>query len=380
MLLAIVAVTPAGQAAEIVWLRSGDAHDADRLEVRGLDSELLERLGGLGPADAGWSEMLTVHTLAAHDADLPALLGRYALEDATLRFTPRFPWRPGETYVASWRPGGGEELIRRFTVPAPALEPTTEVLAVYPSADVLPENLLRIYVELSAPMERGGAASHVRLESADGQPVDGAFVAPEHELWSPDRTRLTLLLDPGRIKRGVGPNLEAGPPLVAGSDYRLVIDDAWRDARGAPLRSGHAKRFTATAADRRQPRVEAWRLEAPRSGREPLSLRFPEPLDRALLQRMLAVLDAAGAPLTGEVEVDDSERRWSFRPARPWAAGDYRVRVDTALEDPSGNSLRRPFESAIAGPAPPPSGARFVELSFRVPPVDGESWPDPGVD
>ena len=45
-------------------------------------------------------------------------------------------------------------------------------------------------------------------------------------------TRLTLLLDPGRIKRGVRPLEEIGGALQVGRTYTLVIDDAWPDAKG----------------------------------------------------------------------------------------------------------------------------------------------------
>ena len=42
------------------------------------------------------------------------------------------------------------------------------------------------------------------------------WIGINQELWDPGMQRLTLLLDPGRIKRGVGPNLEAGLALERG--------------------------------------------------------------------------------------------------------------------------------------------------------------------
>ena len=42
------------------------------------------------------------------------------------------------------------------------------------------------------------------------------------ELWDADQCRLTLFFDPGRIKRGLRPHLEAGPPLTEGEAYRLT--------------------------------------------------------------------------------------------------------------------------------------------------------------
>ena len=60
------------------------------------------------------------------------------------------------------------------------------------------------------------------------------FLELEDELqWS--LTRLTLLLDPARVKRGLKPNLDEGRALEAGKRYQLVIDQQWPDATGRPL-------------------------------------------------------------------------------------------------------------------------------------------------
>jgi hypothetical protein len=240
------------------------------------------------------------------------------------------------------------------------------VSAIYPSADVVPENLLRFYLEFSAPMSRGDARSHIRLVDDAGQPIEEPFVAPERELWSPDHTRLTLFFDPGRIKRGVGPNQELGPPLREGGRYRLVIDRELRDARGLPLARGAEKEFRATAPDREQPSTKEWRLEPPRGPTEPLVIAFPEPLDHGLLIGLLEVLTESGESLDGEVTVSSNETRWSFAPRGPWGAEVYRVRIATQLEDLAGNSLLRPFEIALAGGSVAESGPRYVELPFSL--------------
>jgi hypothetical protein len=83
----------------------------------------------------------------------------------------------------------------------------------------------------------------------------------------------------------------------------------------------------------------------PRAGtREALVVTFPEPLDRALLERVLDVLDPEGARVAGAVAVEEGETRWSLTPATPWRAGRHTLRAATILEDLAGNSLGRPFE------------------------------------
>ena len=70
---------------------------------------------------------------------------------------------------------------------------------------MLPENLLKFYVHFSAPMSRGNIYDYIRLLNADGKQVELPFLEIDEELWDDSLTRLTLFIDPGRIKRGVLP-------------------------------------------------------------------------------------------------------------------------------------------------------------------------------
>src|SRR5206468_10702471 len=96
-----------------------------------------------------------------------------------------------------------------------------------------------LYLHFSAPMSRGEVYRRVRLLGEGDRPVDRPFLEIGEELWDPDGTRLTLLFDPGRIKRGLVPRKEEGPILEEGRAYTLVVDPAWPDAQGRPLRQGY---------------------------------------------------------------------------------------------------------------------------------------------
>jgi len=87
---------------------------------------------------------------------------------------------------------------------------------VFPSAAALPANQLKFYVQFSAPMSRGEAWKHIRLLNHEGKPVDLPFLELDQELWDPNYQRLTILFDPGRIKRGLLPREEAGPIIEQG--------------------------------------------------------------------------------------------------------------------------------------------------------------------
>ena len=128
-----------------------------------------------------------------------------------------------------------EERLVEIERPLAAGSPTTEVLAIYPSVEVLPVNHLRLYVHFSAPMSEDWAARAVHLRRADdGEPLAGVFLEGP-ELWDGERRRLTLLLDPGRIKRALVPNQQSGYPLIEGVPVVVRIDAAFRDAEGWPI-------------------------------------------------------------------------------------------------------------------------------------------------
>jgi hypothetical protein len=137
---------------------------------------------------------------------------------------------------------------------------------VFPTADVLPENLLKFYVQFSAPMSEGAGLTHVRLLDAAGREVAAPFLSIAQELWDRSMTRLTVLIDPGRIKRDVRPNLEVGPVFEAGQSYTLAVDAAWRDAAGKPLKEAFRKNFRAGPADRVAIAPASWTVRAPAAG------------------------------------------------------------------------------------------------------------------
>src|SRR5262245_32130723 len=176
--------------------------------------------------------------------------------------------------------------------------PTTLVRHVYPSAYTLPDNLLKFYIHFTAPMSRGNIYDHIHLRDESGRDVELPFLEIDEELWDGTTTRLTLIIDPGRIKRGVRPPEEIGPALEAGKSYTLAIGREGRDGAGNPLKEGFQKAFKVTPPDREPPDPARWKVESPRAGsRDPLAVVFPEPMDHALSQRLIRVAeDQGGAP------------------------------------------------------------------------------------
>lgn len=299
------------------------------------------------PSDEAWHALFRV---SVGDENI-AVTGRYVVTTEGVEFHPAFPFDLGRRYVATFDPARlpsprTAAIVRTgITFDAPVRSPSTSVTAIAPSAGVWPENMLRFYVYFSAPMSRGQGTRHVHLVDQDGHEVADAILAAYADLWNPDTTRLTVFFDPGRVKRGVGPNVAMGRAIVAGRRYAIVVDAAWLDAQGQSLTQGFRQEFTAGPPAYAALDVADWTLTLPRPAtRDPLVVAFPAALDHALLDRAIGVESSSGARPAGQSTTGDTDATWHFTPDAPWTAGDYRLVVLTALEDPAGNKIGRAFE------------------------------------
>ncbi|HZC15862.1 MAG TPA: hypothetical protein VE309_03800, partial [Caulobacteraceae bacterium] len=318
-----------------------------------------------GPEPAGgWGAAFAV--FAGDDPAAPAMLGAYARDGEAIAFTPRFAPAPALRLRAVYRPPDGQAVVARFGgVAPPPRAPTTRVLSVTPSAEVWPENILKLYVTFSAPMRIGVAWDNIRIRDAEGAAMGGMFVEIDQELWDSEGRRLTVLFDPGRIKRGLVDNINEGPPLAVGGRYTLEIDAFWRDAGGGLLIQPFAKTI-AVAPPLRSPVDPAlWRLTPPERSTDPLIVEFDRPLDAALALRAITVRKGA-AVVRCEAELEREETRLVLHPTRPWTPGAYALRADDILEDIAGNRIGRPFDIDANDPAQRNAIARAAELPFEI--------------
>jgi hypothetical protein len=280
------------------------------------------------------------------------LLGEVVVQDDRVRFQPRYPMRAGEAYVVVVRAANAASPVyqRLFLPPAKDTRdarPVTVVAGIFPSSSRLPTNLLKFYLSFSNPMSQGDVYRWIRLERiqtarAPGQRVELPFLEVAEELWDREGQRLTLLMDPARVKQGLVPREEDGPILEEGHRYRLTIDAQWPDGRGRPLARDYVKEFLAIGEDRRQPDLATWMADF---RDDQIHVTTGESLDFALLSRCLSVQDAQGNQIAGNIRLQDQESHWVFTPTPPGLMrGRYSVRIDPVLEDLAGNSFERPFE------------------------------------
>ena len=214
---------------------------------------------------------------------------------------------------------------------------------VHPAGSSVPENLLRIELRFAQPQRLPFDIDRVRLLDAIGAPIRDALL--DLTLPSADARRVTLLMNPGRVKTGVAPNLAMGRALHAGAAVRLVIGD--------PSDGSHAvvKDWIVTASEPAGPRPERWRVSAPRvRTREALVVALGAPISSAA-EGLIAVSDCAGRRVSGRTTLSDGDSVWRFTPDAPWQKGAHAVVVHPDLEDPAGNRRCAAFEQPHASEA-----------------------------
>ena len=325
--------------------------------VSGLDKISSALLQQGNWSDEEWTAAFPIYTWHAYTKGIrQPIAGHYMLEGTGLVFTPLFPFSEGESYQAVLNceillKKSGEGAVKNqkqveltFTIPRVHFEQTA-IQAVYPSADTLPENILRMYIYFSSPMTTGESYDHIHLIDANGHAVEKPFLVVDQELWDSDRRRFTLLFDPGRIKRGIQSNLDLGLPLARNHSYRMVIDSLWRDERGNTLAHSYEKKIVVKDPDRTILNSSTWKITPPDAGsKDPLMVQFENPLDHVLTLKYIAVTDVLTGPLEGEASLIQGDKVWTFTPRKPWSSGSYTLTVSPYLEDPAGNNFNNPFD------------------------------------
>jgi hypothetical protein len=270
-----------------------------------------------------------------------AMLGEYSVEEERVVFKPLVPLSRGLRYGVYW----DNKLVSTIKLPLANSSEAPRLLMVYPTIDTLPENLLKMYLQFSLPMREGESQKHIALIDRNNDTLQSLFLDLQPELWNKERTVLTVWLDPGRIKRELIPNQQLGNPLKRGETYTLSVSANWKDVQGLPLQQVYSKRFVVSARDSVTPGIENWSLDIPSAKtKEPLVIKFDEPLDYFLLLENINITDGSNKRVEGNVRVSDKERKLQFTPNNNWQAGNYKINVVPVLEDLAGNNLTRPFD------------------------------------
>ena len=288
-----------------------------------------------------------------------AIFGKSNLLDQGFRFIPDVAFSPGLTYDIYV---DGKALYQ-FTIPSG--EARTFVSNIYPTADSLPENLLKIYIQFSGAMGENYSEQYLTVTSGEDT-VQQVFLPLQPELWDTSHSRLTLWLDPGRTKRDLGPNVLWGAPLQLGKYYTLHIDAHWKDQIGLPLIESYQKSIYVEAADRTHPDCRNWIIHSPTLNTlEPLIIDFREPMDYALLLDCIHVYKQ-GRKIPVMKSVSNNESILTLVPEKKWKDGLYQVEIASRLEDLAGNNLNRLFDRDLINDKEAPSDQQQYILNFTI--------------
>jgi hypothetical protein len=222
------------------------------------------------------------------------------------------------------------------------------LIRISPQAKVLPANTLRFYVHFPRPGEAHFDRDHLWLLNGNEQVVPDPFLILSHELWSVDGRRLTVLMEPGRIKRGLGADPSHEPALVVGRTYSVVI---------AAL--GQTARHTFRVSDPVLRAVDEthWRLASPTVGSlDPAVVHFDRVMDTALCENEIGVLAPSGQVIQTRVSLAPDGTAARLTPSHPWRTGEHHLVASERLEDVCGNRLGEALDHDLDAGGSPRAG------------------------
>lgn len=278
-----------------------------------------------------------------------AVQGQFTVAENNLIFKPYFPFEGGLPYVVKLNSDIKEKpTFIPFQIGEKETVNQAKVLSIFPTSDLLPENVLRFYIYFQTPMKQEEALQHIKLLDKNGKVDNHAFMKFKEELWSSDGKRLTILFDPGRIKRGVSTNVVQGPALESGRNYQLFISGEWQDVYGHTLLDDKIKALTIIKGYRDKIEVSEWILDKPKYNTlNKLTIEFDRIIDHALMQTMMQLRDEEQTLISGYWEILENEKSVQFIPSKKWKIGNYILRFDARLEDIAGNNLQNLLDHNI---------------------------------
>ncbi len=291
------------------------------------------------------------------------ILGALTLKNNRYIFKPIVPFTEGESYSIYRK----NTLFSEFYIKEnKGSQP--ELMAIYPTRDTVPENLLKMYFVFSEPMQEvGNPLDYISIKNKTDQKEETIFLDLEAQLWNAAHTELTLWLDPGRIKTDLIPNKEKGLPIRENKEYLIQVNATWRSANGTPLKRTYEKHLYVSARDDRSPKVSDWKIKRPKIGtRDMLKIDFNESLDAMLLRETIQFYTTKGEILKGKIKLQNKEQGISFYPDESWKKGDYKIQIAAKLEDLAGNNLNHVFDRDLDKSALKSEAVLMEFLDFKM--------------
>jgi hypothetical protein len=219
-----------------------------------------------------------------------------------------------------------------------------KILAIYPTTDSIPVNILRFYIQFSAPMQEMDILKHIKLSNEEGKNITGVFFENQYELWNENRTKVTLIVDPGRVKLGLLANNKMGRAFDVGKRYTLTIDSLLLDFNDQQLKENLTKTFLAVQADTIPPDTKIWQLTLPKvNTQDIITIDFKDKIDHISAQTLIKVFQN-NKEIHGLISLTNKEQKYTFMPDKNWKKGSYQILLHASLEDIAANSVNQVFD------------------------------------
>lgn len=292
------------------------------------------------------------------------VLGDFSSNGNERVFTPTIPFTNGQHYIINHN----EKLLVEFTVKTFQPKEVPKLKAIYPSTDTVPQNLLKMYFVFSEPMQEvGNSLDFISITDNYTGKRNSVFLELPSELWNKEHTRLTLWLDPGRIKTDLIPNKKEGLPLKEGRNYTLRIAENLKSAKGVKLNQSYSKDFFVSTSDRQKPDSFTWQISPPKKdSKGVLEIKFNEPMDGVLAKEVISITDNSGKTIRGRYELVDHERQLNFYPETLWYSTTYEITVRSLLEDLAGNNLNHLFDSDVENNSKKEAFTKTKKINFSI--------------
>ena len=167
-----------GQAGKCLSISGWNDSDLDQLRLK-TQVEIREYLAVLPTQTLDGLEKSTI---------LQPMPGIFHIDQESVSFEPLFPFLKDTLYSLLVYKDTESGLNRPFepyniqNLPN-NLEPTCEIVSIYPTANQIPVNQLKFYVHFSEPMAEGNSAQSITLQRTDtGEHLSNVFLH-EPELW-----------------------------------------------------------------------------------------------------------------------------------------------------------------------------------------------------
>ncbi len=302
------------------------------------------KLSFISKSEVVFSQMNTiknVHVFLLDEDNKIPINGNSVLKNNRLYFTPDLPFISSAKYV----------LVSDDSEHLFSLEPKNKrlpcVSKIYPTSNILPENLLRIYIQFSEPMRTNNNLKLIKLYDENNQEIKGAIFNNVQELWDTSQKQLTLIFDPSRVKTGLIAHENLGRALEVNKTYYLKIEPL-KSVSGEIMPQTMYKRIKVSKADFNSPNIHHWKINPPKKyTNNALKIDFDQSIDMMSLYHRISVYDGNNNLVLGNLKIGDGEKTWSFFPEKPWKKHQYFIRINSRLSDPSGNNLNGLFDHKI---------------------------------